>query len=215
MPATAAVSDVVETVADLLDRLGGISASRVRMRPTPGTATENDLKQAPGRVCELVDGVLVEKPMGCRESALAMYIGGLLGSYIRPGRLGVILGEAGFLRVFPGQVRAPDVTFIPWSAFPGGRPPDEPFWSVAPDLIVEVLSPTNTTAEIDRKLTELFRLGCKLAWVIDPETESAKVYTSAKRFKEYERTATLDGGKGLPGFTLSLADLFAHTEPPA
>lgn len=215
MPATATLPDAVETVADLLDRLGGIPASRVRMRPTPGTATEEDLARARKPICELIDGVLVEKPMGCRESALAMYIGGLLGNHVRPARLGIILGEAGFLRVFPGQVRAPDVTYIPWSAFPGGKLPDEPFWSVAPGLVVEVLSPTNTTAEIDRKLSELFGLGCKLAWVIDPETEAAKVYTSAKRFKEYDRTATLDGGKGLPGFKLSLADLFADTEPPA
>jgi len=75
--------------------------------------------------------------------------------------------------------------------------------------VVEVLSPTNTRAEIDRKLGELFGVGCKLAWVIDPKTRTAKVYTSAKRFKELDKGGTLDGGRVLPGFKLPLADLFA------
>ncbi len=102
------------------------------------------------------------------------------------------------------------MTFIPWSAFPNGEiPEDEGYWSVAPGLVVEVLSPTNTTDEIDRKLSELFTAGCKLAWVIDPPTKSAKVYTSPKKFKELDETGALDGGKVLPGFTLPPADLFA------
>ena len=151
--------------------------------------------------------------MGTRESLLAAYIIGLLRNHIEPDDLGVVLGEAGFLRVTPGQIRAPDVTFIPWSAFPDGEiPEDEAFWSVAPGLIVEVLSPTNTKAEIDRKLRELFAAGCKLAWVIDPETQTAKVHTSAARFKEIGPDGVLDGGKVLPGFKLPLADLFAATK---
>jgi Uma2 family endonuclease len=91
-------------------------------------------------------------------------------------------------------------------------PEGEAFWSVAPGLVVEVLSPTNTKAEIDRKLRELFAAGCKLAWVIDPESRSAKVYSSATRFKELSADGVLDGGKILPGFKLPLADLFAATK---
>jgi Uma2 family endonuclease len=85
------------------------------------------------------------------------------------------------------------------------------YWSIAPALAVEVLSPTNTKAEIDRKLRELFVAGIKLAWVINPDTRRAKIYTSAKRFKEIDETGTLEGGKVLPGFTLPLAKLFAAT----
>lgn len=215
MPATAAPPAAIETVADLLDRLGGIPASRVRMQPTPGTATEADLLRAGKPVCELIDGTLVEKAVGNHESFLGLYIGGRMLAHALAGKLGVVLGEAGHVRVTSDQLRAPDATFIPWSAFPGGKPPKgQAYWAVAPGLVVEVLSPNNTKAEIDRKLKELFAAGCKLAWVIDPETETAKVYTSAKRFKSYDRTATLDAGKGLPGFTLSLAELFDDTEPP-
>ena len=199
--------------AYLHERLGGVPLVRIRRDPPPGTATEGDLERAGKPTCELIDGVLVEKAMGARESLLGLYIARLLGNHVEAGDLGVVLGEAGFIRLNVNQVRAPDATFIPWSEFPNDEiPEDEAFWSVAPVLIVEVLSPSNTEAEMNRKLTELFAAGCKIAWVIDPPTETAKVYTSAKKFKELDATGTLDGGKVLPGFALALADLFAATK---
>lgn len=206
-------SKAVETFADLHRRLGEVPLDRIRMKPAPGTATEEDLLRAPKPTCELIDGVLVEKAMGARESLLAAYIIGLLRNHIEPEDLGVVLAPDGHIKVTPAQVRAPDVTFIPWSEFPGDEVPEgEAFWSVAPGLVVEVLSPTNTKAEIDRKLRELFAAGCKLAWVIDPETRTTKVHSSAARFKELGPDGVLDGGRVLPGFKLALADLFAATK---
>ena len=210
----ATTTELPETsFAYLHERLGGVPLVRIRRTPAPGTATEADLLRPHGPICELIDGVLVEKPMGTRESLLAVVISGLLRNHVEPGDLGVVLGADGVLRLDPKTLRAPDVSFIPWSAFPNGEiPEDEAYWSVAPALAVEVLSPTNTDAEIDRKLGELFAAGCKLAWVIDPVTQSAKVYTSPKKLKEVDATGTLDGGKVLPGFKLALADLFASTK---
>lgn len=203
------------TIAELLDRLGGVPAHRVLLKPAPGTATEQDLTaallQPRKRICELIDGTLVEKAVGNPASVLGMFIGARIYTHIEPDDFGVLLGEAGYLKVRPDLIRAPDVTFIPWAAFPDGELPEEAYWAVAPGLIVEVLSPGNTVAEIDRKLSELFALGCKLAWVIDPATNTAKVYTSARRFKELDASGTLDGGKVLPGFKLPLTDLFAAT----
>jgi Uma2 family endonuclease len=199
--------------AYLYERLGSIPLVRIRRTPAPGSATEEDLLRAQKPTCELIDGVLVEKPMGALESMLGMYIGSLVRVYVDANDLGVVLGSDGFIRLGVNQVRAPDITFVPWSEFPDGEvPEDEAFWTVAPGLIVEVLSPGNTDAEINRKLTEFFAVGCKLAWVIDPPTKTAKVYTSAKKFKELDATGTLDGGKVLPGFKLPLADLFASTK---
>lgn len=224
MPATAALPaappDAVETAADLLRRLGDVPASRVRLKPHPGTATEQDviaaLEGPVKRLYELIDGVLVEKAVGSAETFLGFALGSLIWSHVRARKLGVVLGGDGPVRLRPGNVRYPDVSFIPWSSFPGGVPPKgEKIWSVTPALAVEVLSEGNTAAEIDLKLQELFSTGCKLAWVIDPEPQSAKVYASAKRFKSLDITGTLDGGKVLPGFVLPLADLFAETEPPA
>ncbi len=81
-----------------------------------------------------------------------------------------------------------------------------------PTLAVEVLSKSNTKAEIDRKLRDFFSAGVKLAWVIDPKARTTKVHTSAARFKELGPDGVLDGGRVLPGFKLALADLFAATK---
>ena len=104
-----------ENAEELLQALGGIAPSRVRMRPLPGTATEADLIAVNGRkkgICELVDGVLVEKGMSYIESMLAGAILAILRSFVIPQNLGIITGEAGMMRLFPGLVRIPDVAFV-------------------------------------------------------------------------------------------------------
>ena len=197
------------TFADLHKRLGEVPLERIRATPAPGTATEANLLVAGKPICELIDGVLVEKPMGTRESLLTADLGGQMMNHVHSDDLGVVLGPDGHLRLQPGLLRASSLAFIPWSAFAGERiPENDVFWSVAPMLAVEVLRSSNTTAEIDRKLRELFHAGCKLVWVIDPITRSAKMYSSPMRFKAIDETGLLDGGKVLPGFTLSLVDLF-------
>lgn len=210
----ATTTELPETsFAYLHERLGGVPLVRIRRTPAPGTATEADLERAGKPICELIDGVLVQKPMGALESMLGAYFIGVIRQHVDATDAGVVLGADGFIRLGVNHVRTPDVTFVPWSEFPNGEvPEDEAFWTVAPVLVVEVLSPSNTPAEMDRKLTELFAAGCKLAWLIDPRTKSAKVYTSAKKFKELDATGTLDGGKVLSGFKLALADLFATTK---
>src|SRR4051794_12253373 len=98
----------VETMADLLERLGGISPHRVRMSPLPGTATEKDvieIEAKENRLFELVEGVLVEKPMGYRESMLAIAIASALQAFAVPRRLGIITGPDGMVRLFPGLLR--------------------------------------------------------------------------------------------------------------
>jgi Uma2 family endonuclease len=202
----------IKTMAEVVHDLGDIPLERIRAFPPPGTATVEDLLKPHGHTCELIDGVLVEKPVGARESMLAIALGAALRDFIQKDDLGVILGADGLLWILPDVLRAPDVSFIPWSSFPDEELPEDAYWKVAPALAAEVLSRTNTKAEIGRKLTQLFDAGTQLAWVIDPKTQSAKVHTSPKRFKEIGPSGTLDGGKVLPGFKLSLADLFAVTK---
>ncbi len=203
---------LAKSFAEVVRDLGDIPLKRIRAYPPPGTATAADLDRPDNKLCELIDGVLVEKPVGARESVLGAYINGLMWSFIKEDDLGVILGADGLFWVDAEQLRAPDVTFFPWSAFPDEELPEETWWSVAPGLCVEVLSPSNTEREIERKLRELFGAGCQLAWIVDPETRTAKVHTSAKRFKLLDIRGTLDGGKVLPGFKLPLAELFAATK---
>ena len=213
-PQPAPSAESTETVADLLRHLGDIPARRVRLHPTPGTATERDLireneNKLKTALYELVDGTLVEKGMGYEESAIAMLIAIHLGNFVLPRKLGEISGEAGMMRTTGSQVRAPDVAFLSRARFPGGKRPKGPIAPVAPDLAVEVLSKSNTKAEIARKLREYFASGTRLAWIVDPKKQTVRVHTSPTESTLLQDDAALDGGDVLPGFRLALADLFA------
>lgn len=143
------------TAADMQEQLGGIPLDRIRMVPPPGTATEEDVVAVharTGQLCELVDGILVEKVMGYRESRLAVVLGHFIETYLDARPLGSVAGADGMLRLFPGMVRIPDLSFIPWERFPERKLPRQPIPPIAPDLAVEVLSKGNTDREMQRKL---------------------------------------------------------------
>src|SRR6185503_2871134 len=88
------------------------------------------------------------------------------------GRLGMVLGEAGTLKLLQKLVRIPDVSFTRWDRLPGRKVPDDPIPDLAPDLYVEVLSKTNTRLEMERKLKEYFLAGVLLVWFIDPRNRT-------------------------------------------
>lgn len=200
------------TLADMLSHLGGIPLERIRTYPPLGMATEKDVLQSESRdrrICELIDGVLVEKTMGYLESLVAVMIIQRLGSFVETHDLGIVLGEAGTLRILPNQVRIPDVCFIGWHQFPNRELPEDPILARAPDLAVEVLSKGNTEGEMRRKLHDYFTAGVRLVWYIDPRARTAKVYTSEDQCTEFDEQQSLCGGEVLPGFELPLEELFA------
>ena len=202
------------TMAELLEQLGDIPPERVRLRPTPGTATERDVVKIHNRerrLCELVDGVLVEKPMAYYKSHLAMLIGTFLQNFNEQHDLGVVTGADGMMRLAKGLVRIPDVAFVDWDKFPNRTIPRTPIPALVPDLAVEVLSESNTAREMARKLDEYFDLGVRLVWIVDPETESVEVFASRNQARRLDRTGTLDGGDVLPGLKLALRRLFKKT----
>ena len=187
------------------------------MTPTPGTATEKDVLEMNdhhNRLCELIDGTLVEKTMGVYESWLACRIIHFISSFLEQHDLGIVTGPDGFLKLFPHQVRAPDVAFVRRERLPGGRVPRDPIPVLGPNLAVEVLSPSNTHREMERKLREYFAAGTELVWYIDPQTQSAVVYTSPNQPTEIGVDGVLSGGEVLPGFELSLQQLFAEAGQP-
>jgi Uma2 family endonuclease len=203
------------TVADLWDRLGQVPLERIRLTPAPGTATEQDvlnLIDHADRISELVDGVLVEKTMGYLESLLAMAIGEFLRRFVREHKSGIVLGADGTLKILPRQVRVPDVCFISWERFPGGKLPQTPIPAVAPDLAVEVLSEGNTEGEMQRKLRDYFAAGVRLVWYVDPRIRTVAVYVSPEQRTLLSESDLLTGGDVLPGFELPLRELFAEIE---
>jgi Uma2 family endonuclease len=169
-----------------------------------------EIENREDRLCELVDGVLIEKDMASFESHLAMLIGYFLNSFLEKHDLGIILGESGMLRLALGLVRIPDVSFISWEQLPGRIFPDDAIANMYPDLAVEVISAGNSPGEMRRKLRDYFTAGTRLVWFIYPKTRSAEVYTSPRQRKKLAEADSLDGGSVLPGFELSLRTLFAR-----
>ena len=206
-----------ETMGDLLLSLGGISAERIRMNPTPGSATKRDLirfHDRGTRLYELVEGTLVEKPMGHAESYVALELAFALRTFLVTHDLGYCTGSDDLIEVMPRLVRGPDVSFTSWLKRPDMTVDSDAISKVIPDLVVEVLSEKNTRAETARKLGEYFLGGIRLVWVIDPRKRTAVAYTDPDTKTPVAEAGSLDGGDVLPGFRVPLAKLFERLEKP-
>jgi Uma2 family endonuclease len=210
-----AISPSIKTLADLLDRLGGVPLERIRFRPSPGTATVADVIEAQrqeGKLCELVEGVLLEKAVGYNESSLAVFLAGLLNAFVIPRNLGLVTGPAGTVELGTDLVRIPDVAFTHWDRLPGRHRPATPVPAVAPNLAVEVLSRSNTPGEMAVKRQDYFTAGVELVWKIDSDARTVAVYTSVADATHLASGDVLDGGQVLPGFTLALQQLFGELD---
>jgi Uma2 family endonuclease len=196
----------LQNVAELLKRLGDIPPDRIRWQPYPGTATEKDAIAAEAaldkRLCELIDGILVEKAVGHYESRVAAVLLHFIETYLDSHDLGICFGADAMLRIVPGRVRLPDVSFVSWNKLPDRELPAE--------AIADLVSESNTPREMENKRRDYFQGGARLVWEIDPDTHSARVYTSPNQFQEFGPDGTLDGGDVLPGFALPLQRLFAR-----
>lgn len=205
----------LRTLADLLNRLGQVPPERIRFHPPPGTACEHDVLEIAARedrLCELVDGVLVEKAMGYQESVLAAYIISILGGFVRSGNLGQVSGADGMVRLFPGLLRIPGVAFASWDRLPQRRLPEAPIPDLVPDLAVEVLSRSNTTAEMKIKVDEYFAAGVRQVWLVDARSRTVTLFSAADESVTLGEQDVLNGGNVLPGFTLSLCELFSELD---
>jgi Uma2 family endonuclease len=188
----------------------------VRLHPPPGTATERDLirlNDHSNRLYELVDGVLVEKVMGYPESSLTCELIRLLGNFLAQHDLGILGGADGTLRLMPGLVRIPDISFVSWDHLPNRTIPRDPIPDLAPDLAVEVLSEGNTRQEMARKLREYFLCGVRLVWFVDMDRRTVQVFTAPDQSVVLTEKDTLDGGDVLPGLALPLKQVFARLPP--
>lgn len=162
---------------------------------------------------ELVDGEVIEMaPVGGVHGRVAGKVYRRLDEHVEAQGGGVVVvGAVGFVLDLPGdpeRVRAPDVGFIATSRLPEGRLP-QGFIRGAPDLAVEVLSPSDNPVEVQQKVRDWLEGGSRLVWVVAPRARSVTVYRpdgSARLVREPE---ALDGETVLTGFALALSDLFA------
>jgi Uma2 family endonuclease len=173
--------------------------------------TADDLARLPreDRRYELVQGRVVRMtPVGFRHGRIVVRVAALLDRHVRGHGLGAVLAEVGFtLGTNPDTVRAPDIAFIRQDRMPVPAP--RGFWSGAPDLAVEVLSPEDRTAEVDAKIQEYLDRGTRAVAIVDPERRSATVH----RARTPPAAIAADGGSldlsdVVPGFTCPLRELF-------
>jgi Uma2 family endonuclease len=205
------------TMADLgalRESLGGVPAERIWLYPLPGTASEMDcieIVESPRRCyVEMVNQTLVEKPMGMLESYLAGIIITLINNFVIPRKLGAVLGPDGLHRMSKGNIRLPDAGFTFWrflQANSAGK-----VVSGAPQLVIEVLSESNTPQEMYDKRCEYFLSGAMLVWEFDCVLMRVGVYTQPDAVQWFSRDAMLPGDPVLPGFEINLTELFALVE---
>ena len=181
------------------------------MSTTHVITTAEQLLHTPGLGrCELVRGALIAmNPAGFEHGRVVSRINSRIETFVDQHRLGITTGaETGFfIEQDPDTVRAPDVGFVR-----GDRVPKDTvrgFFRGAPDLAVEVLSPDDRAGEVLAKVQMWLAAGCRLVWVVDPQTQSVTAYDERQSVQMLSADSQLDGGEVLPGFSVSVAEIFA------
>ena len=162
-----------------------------------------------GRI-ELVDGKVVEMaPVGPIHGRVDIDLGSILAIHVKRNRLGALHSNTGFiLQRNPDIVRGPDQAFVSAAQIAAHPPPERGFWELAPDLVVEIVSPDDTPKELSAKVEEYLGFGVRTVWVVDPKKRQVEVYRAGERVEIIESDGTLDGGDVLPGLQLPLAEIW-------
>ena len=203
-------------MAEIWLKAGQVPLQRIIMCPAPGTATVDDAIYSKERLnisCELVDGILVAKTMGYFESKVAVALAYFIHLYLEKNPIGEVIGGDGPCETVPDHVRKPDVGFTSFERIRREAKPTRKQLPYSPDLAVEVLSPSNTSTEMETKLQEYFATGARLVWHIEPELRIARAFTAVNAWEDIGPEGKLLGGDVLPGFELPLVKLFEKAGP--
>ncbi len=160
---------------------------------------------------ELVRGELIMMtPASPRHGKFAARLVGALVSYTKEHELGeVYTAEPGFeLETEPQTIRAPDVAFVRQERIPPAGEP-EGFWAIAPDLVIEIISPSETAQMIHEKVADYLRAGTRLLWLVYPASQTVMEYHPPMEAQRLTVEDDLDGGDVVPGFRYLLKRLFA------
>jgi len=148
-------------------------------------------------------------PAGDEHSVIGMMkIGRVLGNFVEERGLGRVYGADGGFQIAhdPDTVRCPDVAFVRAERIPPGR--NTGFFQGAPDLAVEIISPTDRPGEVKAKAKDWLEAGCRIVWLVDPETRTVAVYRGRAKAVVLRESDTLSGGDVLPGFSLAVSEIF-------
>ena len=159
---------------------------------------------------ELSRGYLIREPQpGSQHGLLVTRVAYELMLYVQAHpECGRVYSSAGFLlRQNPPTVRGPDVAFVRAERIPPRGTPG--FFRGAPDLAIEILSPSNRPGEVLHKVSEFLDAGTELVWVLDPKTRCVVVHRQTVLPEVLTADEQLEGGELMPGLVLNVASLFA------
>jgi Uma2 family endonuclease len=176
------------------------------MSPTR-TITDEELLQLPedGNKYEVVGGELVMSPgAGPPHERIIMRLGALLVAFATDRHLGDVFGS-NLLYVLPsGNRRGPDLSFVAADRV-AAIGPETVFPELAPDLAVEIISPSDRPQRVLDKVGEYLEAGVRLVWVIDPQARKAAIHRSLTTVREIDEAGSLDGEDVIPGFRCTLS----------
>jgi Uma2 family endonuclease len=177
--------------------------------PTRAVSAEELFKYPDSRAYELVRGVpRVSEPPGGAHGRIAGRITVRLGAHVERLGLGTVLVEAGYLlRRAPDTVRGPDVSFVSAARLSPERVPEQ-FIPGAPDLAIEILSPSSRWSDVEEVIADYFTAGARLVWLVDPGERRVVVRYADRPPKIVAAGDILDGEEVVPGFALAAGELF-------
>lgn len=163
--------------------------------------------------CELVNGKIIKLPYhshlhGFYEAVVSF----MLAKFAREQNLGVVLGGGTGVYTYhnPDTVRGMDIAYISNERM--DQVEQTGFLDVAPELIVEVMSPNDRWVDIQEKLAEYFNVGVLLVWLVDPQLEQIHVYRSLDDVRRLTAENELTAPEILPGFSVPVAEIFETAE---
>jgi Uma2 family endonuclease len=177
---------------------------------TRKTWTDEELETLPrnGHKYELLDGDLIMSPVHENHGAVCIQIILLIGVFVQRRKLGKVYDSSTGFRLTEDLLLSPDVAFVSNARLKEIRVAPEKFLSGAPDLVVEVLSPSDRMTQISRKLEHYFEHGTKLAWLVNCRKQQVHIYTADNIEALTDLDDVLTGGEILPGFKCKLRKIF-------
>lgn len=171
-------------------------------------------KQYAGKPYDLINGEIAEvMPTGFQHGQIEHRLSRLMSTVVDEHQLGAMLvGEVG-VQLGPHTVRGVDIAFVSNASMAKIKEPGK-YLPFGPDLIAEIVSPSNTANEIAAKVDEYLRAGTRLVWIVYPDLRRVDIYEASGRFRSLKAGETLDGGDVLPGLQIPIADLFPPAEKP-
>lgn len=195
----------------------GSGSSFPEMRPATITAgkkarwTDAEIMRWPkdGVKRELIEGDIYMSPVGYTHTNICINLSTRLNVHVRKHDLGSVCDSSMGFRLGPKTLLSPDVSFVSHTRLAETMTAPEKFLKGAPDLAVEVLSPSDLRSIVSLKLDKYLVAGARVAWLVDPKKGTVEVRTPDASRVLTKRSEVLDGGDVMPGFRCKLAEIFA------